>query len=191
MKTVCVFCGSSSGTEPAYGQAAEEVGRLLASQGLDLVYGGGDAGLMGRVSRAAMAAGGRVYGVIPQKLQGLVDHRSLTGLEVVPGMHERKALMYRQADGFLILPGGIGTLDELFEVWTWQQIGYHDKPVGLLNVAGFFDTLLLFLDSVTRQGFMKPVHRQSLVVDGTPAGLLAAMAAWIPPAETKKPERGT
>jgi len=174
--SVCVYCGSSPGADPAFASAAGEVGRLLAGSGRTLVYGGGRVGLMGAVADAALAAGGRVIGVIPQALvEKEVAHYGLSELRVVGSMHERKALMADLSDGFLALPGGIGTMEEFFEVWTWGQLGLHAKPYGLLNVAGFFDPLLAFLDRLVEQRFVRPEHRAMLLVGGDANGLLAEM----------------
>ena len=153
--SLCVYCGSRSGALPAYAEAAAQVGNWIGRHGGQLVYGGGRNGLMGVVAQATLAAGGRVVGIIPQ---ALVDKEAAnpacTELHVVQTMHERKRMMAERADAFVALPGGIGTFEELFEVWTWQQLGYHDKPLGLLNVAGYYDGLLGFLRSAVQQGFM-------------------------------------
>lgn len=153
--SLCVYCGSRAGAKPAYTAVAQEVGRWIARHGGQLVYGGGHNGLMGTVADATLAAGGRVVGIIPQ---ALVDkeyaHRGCTELHIVDNMHERKRMMAERADAFLALPGGIGTLEEFFEVWTWRQLGYHDKPIGLLNVEGYYDQMLSFLGHSTAQGFM-------------------------------------
>ncbi len=153
--SLCVYCGSRAGAKPAYTAVAQEVGRWIARHGGQLVYGGGHNGLMGTVADATLAAGGRVVGIIPQ---ALVDkeyaHRGCTELHIVDNMHERKRMMAERADAFLAMPGGIGTLEEFFEVWTWRQLGYHDKPIGLLNVEGYYDQMLSFLAHSTAQGFM-------------------------------------
>lgn len=153
--SICVYCGSRPGTQAAHAQTARAVGRWIGERGGQLVYGGGRSGLMGQVADAALAAGARVVGVIPQSL---VDrehaHRGCTELHVVQTMHERKRLMAERADAFLALPGGIGTMEEFFEAWTWRQLGYHDKPLGLLNVAGYYDGLLGFLQTSVASGFM-------------------------------------
>ncbi len=142
MKSLCVYCGSSSGSDPAYAAAARELGQLLAAQQIELIYGGGRVGLMGTLADAVLDAGGRVQGVIPQSLADReVAHHGLTQLHIVETMHQRKALMAELSDGFLALPGGLGTFEELFEIWTWAQLGMHGKPIGLLNVAGYFDLL--------------------------------------------------
>jgi len=186
VKRLCVFCGSSAGNDPAFVEATRALGTALAGAGIGLVYGGGRAGLMGMLADAALAAGGEVIGVIPQ---ALVDkelaHRGCTALHVVPSMHARKAMMADLADGFVALPGGIGTLEELFEVWTWAQLGDHAKPVALLNVAGFYDTLLAFLDEIETKGFLRHRHGDMLIAANDAGGLVDRMAAYVP-AETTR-----
>lgn len=173
MNAIGVFCGSSLGARPEYAAAARALGSLLAQRNIGVVYGGGKIGLMGILADAALAAGGRVIGVIPQTLLDReIGHLGLSELRVVHSMTERKTLMSELSDAFIALPGGIGTLDELFEVWTWTQLGLHDKPCGLLNVDGYFDPLIEFLDSATTQGFLAPLHRALLKVDAMPAGLV-------------------
>jgi uncharacterized protein (TIGR00730 family) len=193
VKNACVFCGSSHGADPAFAAAADSLGRLLAGSGRTLVYGGGHIGLMGVVADAALAAGGKVIGVIPQSLADKeLAHHGLSELRIVGSMHERKALMVELSDGFIALPGGIGTLEEFFEVWTWGQLGLHAKPYGLLNVAGFFAPPLLFLDCLVDQRFVRPEHREMLLVDDLAERLLARMEAhrlalmpkWIDRTET-------
>jgi uncharacterized protein (TIGR00730 family) len=184
MARLCVFCGSSPGRDPAYGASAAQFGRILAERGIGLVYGGGRVGLMGVLADAALAAGGEVIGVIPQALLDReVGHQGLTELRVVGSMHARKALMSELADGFIALPGGIGTLEELFEVWTWAQLGLHRKPCGLLNVDGFFTPLVDFLDRQVEAGFIHPTYRAMLAVASTAEELLARFAAYEPPAD--------
>jgi hypothetical protein len=174
--SVCVYCGSRSGASPAYAQAAAAVGRLIGQQGWRLVYGGGDVGLMGIVADAALSAGAPVVGVIPQSLVDReVGHQRLSEQHVVPDMHVRKRMMAERADAFVALPGGIGTLEELFEVWTWHQLGYHRKPVGLLNVAGYYDSLLAFLQHSVAQGFLGPEQLPVVDVHTQPAALLQAL----------------
>jgi len=186
IRRVCVFCGSSHGTRPAYAAAAREMGRVLAERGIGVVYGGGNVGLMGEVADAALAAGGEVTGVIPRSLmEREVGHAGLTTLEVVETMHERKARMADLSDGFIALPGGFGTLDELCEVLTWSQLGIHAKPCAILNVDGYFDALIALFDHALREGFLRGPHR-SLVIEGTdPAALLDSMAAFVPPTTEK------
>jgi uncharacterized protein (TIGR00730 family) len=176
--TVCVYCGSRGGQRSSYEAAAAEVGRLIAERGWQLVYGGGKAGLMGVVADAALAAGARVVGVIPQSLmQRERGHAGLHELHVVETMHQRKEMMAQRADAFLALPGGIGTFEELFEVWTWRQLGYHDKPVGLLNVEGYYDALLSFLDQTVAEGFVYAPQRELLHVSTDAADALSRLAA--------------
>lgn len=190
MRRVCVFCGSSPGRLPDYRAAAEALGRLIAARELGLVYGGASVGLMGAVADACLAAGGEVIGVIPHALAAReVAHQGLADLRVVGSMHERKALMAELSDAFVALPGGIGTFEELFEVWTWTQLGSHGKPCGFLNVAGFYDPLLGFLDTVVEAGFLKPVHRDMLQVADRPEALLDLLADYRPPLAAKWIER--
>lgn len=182
IRSLCVYCGSSAGRDPAYVLAAQALGALMVRQGLSLVYGGGHVGLMGILADAVLAAGGEVTGVIPRALMDTeVGHERLTRLLIVNDMHERKALMAEHADGFVALPGGIGTLEELFEVMTWLQLGYHAKPVGLLNVEGFYDELLAFLDKQRDAGFLRSEHRDLLITDSDPAALLQRMAGFEMP----------
>ncbi|MDX2171190.1 MAG: TIGR00730 family Rossman fold protein [Deltaproteobacteria bacterium] len=179
---VCVFCGSSPGADPAFAGAAEALGRTLAAQRIGLVYGGASVGLMGRLADAALAAGGEVIGVIPRALVDQeVAHRGLADLRVVGSMHERKALMAELSDAFVALPGGLGTLDELFEILTWAQLGLHHKPIGLLDVGGYFDPLLAFLDGAVHARFVAPAHRAMLLRADTPAALLDACRHYQPP----------
>lgn len=186
MRRVCVFCGSSAGTNPAYAQAAQAMGELLAQRGLGLVYGGGHVGLMGILADAALAQGGEVIGVIPKALKRMeVDHSGLTALHVVDTMHERKAMMADLADAFVALPGGIGTLEEVFEVWTWGQLGFHRKPVGFLDVAGYYAHLHAFMDHTVAEGFLKAPHRAMVAVDTDPAALLTRLADYQPPKVVK------
>jgi len=186
MNRLCVFCGSSPGSDPVFADAARMLGRALAEAGIGLVYGGGRAGLMGVIADAALAAGGEVIGVIPQ---ALVDrelaHRGCTTLHVVDSMHTRKAMMAELADGFVALPGGIGTLEELFEVWTWAQLGDHAKPVALLNVAGFYDTLTAFLGEIEAKGFLRHRHGDMLLVAEDAAALINRMRGYVPPETTQ------
>ncbi len=186
MKRICVFCGSNPGTNPAYVEAAMTVGTLLADRGIGLVYGGGHVGMMGTIADAVLARGGEVIGVIPVALaEKEVEHKGLTELHVVKSMHERKALMADLADGFIALPGGFGTFEEYCEIITWAQLGFHHKPCGLLNVAGYYNHLLAMIDHGVDQKFIRPVHRQ-LVIDDTDAErLLERMAAFVPPVVDK------
>jgi uncharacterized protein (TIGR00730 family) len=186
LNSLCVFCGSNPGASPAYGEAAARLGCALAGRGLTLVYGGGRVGLMGVVADAALAAGGRVVGVIPEALATReLAHGTLSDLQVVGSMHERKARMSELSDGFIALPGGIGTLEEWFEVWTWSQLGFQPKPCALLNVASYYDHLLAFLDHMTGERFLSGVHRGMALVDDDPELLLDRLAAWQPPRARK------
>ncbi len=186
MQRICVFCGSSPGYDPRFMAAATAFGQALAANGIGLVYDGASVGLMGAVADAVMGGGGDVIGVIPQALVAKeVAHHGLKDLRVVGSMHERKALMAELADGFVALPGGIGTFEELFEVWTWAQLGDIEKPCALYNVAGFYDGLTAFLDHVVQQGFMKALHREMLIVADDSATLLDRLGAYTAPAQTK------
>jgi uncharacterized protein (TIGR00730 family) len=183
MRSLCVFCGSHEGGDPAYATAAAALGGELAARGIRLVFGGGRVGLMGVVADAVLRAGGQAVGVIPTALaEREVAHLGLTELHQVRTMHERKALMADLSDAFLALPGGIGTLEELFEVWTWRQIGFHAKPCALLNVAGFYDRLLGFLDLVGEKGFLHHGARADLLVATSPADAIDRLAAIHAPA---------
>ena len=180
--SLCVYCGSRGGDDAAFESAARAIGRAIGQRGWRLVYGGGRAGLMGSVADAALDAGAQVIGVIPTALMGReLGHHGITELHVVDTMHERKRLMAERSDAFVALPGGIGTFEELFEVWTWLQLGYHDKPVGLLNVAGYYDSLLAFLDQSVARGFVPPAQRDLLQVRTDPEALLDRIAALFAP----------
>jgi len=180
--SVCVYCGSSKGSSPVYADAAKSLGRALVKQNLSLVYGGGHVGLMGIVADAVLEAGGEVTGVIPKALMDSeVGHERLTRLLVVKDMHERKALMAEHADGFIAMPGGIGTLEELFETLTWAQLGFHEKPIGLLNVAGFYDPLIEFLRHQTSQGFLRIEHKDLLLVETEPYPLIEQLKNFTMP----------
>jgi uncharacterized protein (TIGR00730 family) len=186
VQAVCVFCGSNLGGRESYAGAARALGRAIAERGLTLVYGGAAIGLMGTLADAALAAGGRVLGVMPQALiEREIAHPGLTAFRKVASMHERKAMMADLSDAFIGLPGGAGTLEELFEVWTWAQLGHHDKPVGILNVDGFFDHLLAFLDHQAAELFVHPAHRRMLIVEEEPDALFKRMAGYEPPAVEK------
>jgi uncharacterized protein (TIGR00730 family) len=182
LRSLCVFCGASVGRDQRYAAAATQVGTELANRGIDLVYGGGRLGLMGAVADAALAAGGRVTGVIPA---GLVErelaHRGVTDLRIVSTLHERKAVMAQLADGFLALPGGLGTLEELAEVLSWAQLGLHAKPVGALDVAGFFRPLVAHVDHAAAEGFVSDRHHDLLLVDDDLERLLARFETWESP----------
>lgn len=186
MRRVCVFCGSSEGRDPAFANAAVALGRALARRGVALVYGGAQVGLMGRVADAVLAEGGHVIGVIPRALMTReVAHARLPDLRVVDSMHERKAMMVELSDGFIALPGGIGTFEELCETLTWAQLGLHDKPCALLDVAGFYAPLLALLDRAVDAGFLRPAHRDMLLVDTDPDALLSRLETYTPPVVRK------
>ena len=173
MKYICVYCGSNPGTGPEFAQLARDLGGILARRGLGLVYGGGNVGLMGTLADAALHAGTEVIGVIPEDLVNReVAHKGLTTLRTVSSMHERKSLMCGLADAFIALPGGFGTLDEIMEMITWRQLGYHQKHCGLLNVAGYYDDLLKFLDGAVKAGLILPKHRGLVLDDASPERLL-------------------
>lgn len=193
MERVCVFCGSNTGVNSLYRHAAETLGQLLTQRGHGLVYGGGSVGLMGVLANAVLARGGEVIGVIPEALATKeLAHPKVTVMHVVPGMHARKARMAELADAFIAMPGGYGTFEELFEVITWAQLGLHSKPIGLLNVAGYFDALISLVEQAVAEGFIKPEHRQLIVVADQPQALLDALAChrmpvvrkWISAEET-------
>ena len=182
MQRICVFCGSSVGARAAYAQAARDLGRALADGGLGLVYGGGGGGLMGVLADATLAAGGWVTGVIPEGLVAReLAHTALSELRVVHSMHERKAVMAELADGFVVLPGGAGTMEEFFEIWSWAQLGIHHKPCGILNVDGYYDPLLALFDQMVGQQFLRPQHRSLVLVETEPRALLARFASYRPP----------
>ena len=187
MQRVCVFCGSSPGARPAYAEATAEVARLLAGEGIGIVYGGGHVGLMGVLADTAMAAGGEVIGVMPQALVDReIGHTGISELRVVGSMHERKALMEDLSDAFIALPGGAGTLEELFEVYTWAQLGLHDKPCGLLDVEDYFSGLVGFLDHAVDERFLREEHRAMLIVEREPRALIERLAEFEPRAVTPK-----
>jgi uncharacterized protein (TIGR00730 family) len=186
MKTVCVFCGSNRGGRAGYVTATRELASALVRSGLSLVYGGGKVGLMGELANEVLRLGGQVTGVIPRGLvEREVGHTGLTELRVVDTMHERKALMADLADGFIALPGGLGTFEEIFEVWTWAQLGMHQKPVAFLDVGGYYELLAEFLDQATREGFIRRQHRAIAAIDRDPAVLIAKMKAYTPPSVEK------
>jgi uncharacterized protein (TIGR00730 family) len=186
VRRICVFCGSNPGRRPEYAGAAREMGRVLVERGVGLVYGGGKVGLMGIVADTVLAGGGEVAGVIPEALVAReVGHAGLTALHVVRTMHERKALMADLADGFVALPGGFGTFEEFCEVLTWSQLGFHPKPCGLLNVAGYYDPLLALFDRAVEEGFVPPRHRALVIEETDPARLLDRFAAFRPPTSGK------
>lgn len=186
MKRIAVYCGSNNGARPEYAAAAQELGTLLAREKIELVYGGGMVGLMGIVADAVLKHGGHVIGVIPEKLViKEVVHEKLPDLRVVKDMHERKAMMAELSDGFIALPGGYGTFEEFFEVLAWSQLGWHPKPFGLLNVAGFYQPLLQFLDHTRDEGFIRPQHRGLVLVADEAKSILQQLKSFRPPNEVK------
>ena len=187
MRRVCVFCGSSPGARPAYTEATEELARLLAAEGIGVVYGGGGVGLMGKLADAVLAHGGEITGVIPRALVDReIEHRQVEDMRVVDSMHERKALMAELADAFVALPGGIGTLEELVEVFTWSQLGLHRKPCGLLDVEGYYQRLTDFLDHAVQERFLLAQHRATLMAESDPGALLERLRAYRPDAVEPK-----
>lgn len=185
MKRVCVFCGANKGSIPAYADAVRRIGKTLAKRKIGVVYGGGNIGLMGLLADTVLSAGGEVVGVIPRFMKKQeVAHEDLTQLFVVGSMHHRKAKMEVLSDGFIALPGGIGTLEEFFEVWSWAQLGIHVKPFGILNVAGYFNPLIAMMDHIVSQGFMKQKHRDMVSVDSDIDALLDKMEAYRSPKQT-------
>ena len=175
MEKICVFCGSSSGSNPIYSQMAEELGKILAGNSLELVYGGGDVGLMGIISRTVLNSGGHVTGIIPELLHGKVPHKELSELRIVKDMHERKALMYNLSDGFICLPGGIGSLEEVLEAFTWLQLGYHRKPVCIINSGGYYNHLIKQLEYMVSEGFLKQFHFDTLIIKDNFTGIIEDM----------------
>lgn len=179
MKSIAVFCGSREGVEPSYMKEAKVLGRLLAKENIDLIYGGSRVGLMGAVADAVIEAGGKAIGVIPKKLMTVeIAHEHITELHVVEGMHERKAMMASLADGFIALPGGSGTLEEWFEVLTWAQIGYHQKPCSLLNTKNYYTPLLQMFDHMIEQGFVKKEYKQLIIVEQEPENLIERLKTF-------------
>jgi uncharacterized protein (TIGR00730 family) len=186
LSSICVFCGSNAGAQPAYVDTAETVGRGLARRGVRVVYGGARVGMMGALADAARSEGGEVVGVMPEAIfDREIGHTGLDDLRVVGSMHERKALMAELSDAFIALPGGVGTLEELFEVYTWAQLGIHEKPLGLLDVAGYYRPLVAFLDHAVRERFVRPSTRSLLAVSEDLDALLGALEASRPPTEDK------
>ncbi|MBY4676337.1 LOG family protein [Marinobacterium arenosum] len=181
---IAVYCGSSFGASPTYRQAAEAMGQALAARDIELVFGGGNVGLMGTVADAVLKAGGRATGIITEDLQTKeIAHPGLTRLEIVDNMHTRKARMSELADGYIAMPGGVGTMEEIFEVWTWGQLGYHRKPCAFLNVNGYYDRLVDFVDNMVSAEFMRPHYREMVTVHDQPELILDAFARYQPPAE--------
>jgi uncharacterized protein (TIGR00730 family) len=186
MKKICVYCGSSSGKSPEYLASASVLAKEMVKRNIGLVYGGANVGIMGEIANTMLANGGNVTGVIPQALiDKEVGHFGLTELKIVGSMHERKAIMADLSDGFIALPGGLGTLEELFEVLTWSQLGFHHKPCALLNIKQYYESLSVFLDHAVEEEFVKPIHREMLLVASDPSQLLDAMESYQPPAVDK------
>lgn len=184
MQRLAVYCGASAGGDPVFAETAKQLGQVMAKRKIDLVFGGGRLGLMGIIADAVLEGGGKVYGVIPEMLKDHeVAHTGLTELHVVTSMHERKAKMTELTDGFVAIPGGIGTLDELFEAWTWKALGYHGKPIGLLNVNGYWDSLNEFLDGVAGHGFMSAARREQLILSENIEDILDKLASEYTGAE--------
>lgn len=192
MKSICVYCGSSSGFSPSYAQAAQLLAKVFVENHVSLVYGGGNVGLMGIIADETMRLGGKVTGVIPKALlEKEVGHHGLTHLHIVKDMHERKAMMAELSDGFIAMPGGIGTLEELFETLSWSQLGFHEKPIGILNVDGFYDGLIDFLWHTVTEGFLKPAHASLLMHDANPASLVEKLKSAKPQTDEKLLDRST
>ena len=182
MKRICVFCGSNDGADPIFIKTAEEVGRFLAHRGIELVYGGGRVGLMGKIADTVMHNGGSVIGIIPRALaEKEVAHAGLTKLRVVGSMHERKAIMAELSDGFIALPGGFGTFEELCEIITWAQLGFHSKPCGFLNIDGYYDPLIELFDNATREQFVRPEHRRLVLIESEIEKMFDLMVTYKPP----------
>ncbi|MBE0495681.1 MAG: TIGR00730 family Rossman fold protein [Campylobacterales bacterium] len=179
---IAVFCGSSGGKNPLYAKETAVFGEILAKEGHALVYGGGKVGLMGTVADAVLGQGGHVMGVIPQSLeQKELAHTGVSELHIVNNMHERKAMMAARGDAFVALPGGVGTLEEIFEAWTWAQLGYHKKPIAFLDIGGFYTHLFAFLAHVKEEGFMYDIHHEMLIIEADPHVLLEKIKAYLPP----------
>lgn len=186
MQKVCVFCGASSGSNPIFAQITKELGRAIAQNGLELVYGAGRVGLMGVLADATLEAGGKVTGVIPESLVAKeLAHRGLTELHIVKTMHERKAMMAERADGFIAMPGGYGTLDEFCEILTWSQLGFHKKPCAILNIDGYFDELIKFFHTASERQFVAEQHRDMIIVSTDPLEVLEKMSAYHHTAQEK------
>jgi uncharacterized protein (TIGR00730 family) len=186
LQNICVYCGSNTGRRPDYAKAAQDLARELVQRNLGLVYGGSSVGIMGVLADAVINAGGRVIGVLPEALMRKeLAHKNLSELHVVGSMHERKTMMVEKADAFIALPGGVGTFEEIFETWTWAQLGFHRKPCGLLNVAGYYNHLSRFLDHAVEEAFMQPAHRAMLAVESDPGVLIDRFASYEPPTVSK------
>ena len=192
MKSLCVYCGSSVGVSPVYADAARTLAQSMVNERINLVYGGGNVGLMGIIADEVLKLGGKVTGVIPKALMDYeVGHRGLTHLYIVKDMHERKAKMAKLSGGFIAMPGGIGTLEELFEALTWSQLGFHDKPIGLLNVNGFYDGLIRFIQNLVKQGFLKPEHASLMMYEDDAPALMQRFKSFVPQKQKKQFDRAT
>lgn len=192
MKSLCIYCGSSPGASPIYAKAAHTLAQAMVNDNIDLVYGGGNVGLMGIIADEMLRLGGRAIGVIPEALlQKELGHIGLTQLHIVKDMHERKAMMADLSDGFIAMPGGIGTLEELFEVFTWAQLGFHQKPIGLLNVAGFYDGLTQFIQHMVSQRFLKAEQAEILITEPLASDLLQRFKSFVPCQVPKWLDRNT
>lgn len=192
MKSLCVYCGSSIGISPIYAEAARSLAKSLVNEQIDLVYGGGNVGLMGIIADEVLRLGGKATGVIPRALMDYeVGHQCLTHLYIVKDMHERKAKMAELSDGFIAMPGGIGTLEELFEALTWSQLGFHDKPIGLLNVNGFYDGLIRFVQHLVKQGFLKAEHASLMMYEDEAPALMERFKSFVPKKQTKQFDQAT
>jgi uncharacterized protein (TIGR00730 family) len=192
MKSLCVYCGSSIGNNAMYADAARSLAKSMVNERIDLVYGGGNVGLMGVIADEVLNLGGKVTGVIPKALMDYeVGHHGLTHLYIVKDMHERKARMAELSDGFIAMPGGIGTLEELFEALTWSQLGFHDKPIGLLNVNGFYDGLIRFVQHLVKQGFLKPEHAPLMMYEDDAPALMERFKSFIPKKQAKQFDQAT
>ncbi|KAB0670456.1 TIGR00730 family Rossman fold protein [Oryzomonas sagensis] len=190
MKSICVYCGSNPGRQEDYAGAARDLAKSLVDRNLRLVYGGASVGIMGMVADTVLELGGKAVGVIPDALMRKeIAHPNLTELHVTRSMHERKTMMAELSDGFIALPGGIGTLEEIFEIWTWAQLGFHSKPCGLLNIAGYYDALIAFLDHTVAEQFVRAPHRSMLLVEQSPNALLDRFAGYAPPTVQKWVEK--
>ncbi|WP_027723326.1 TIGR00730 family Rossman fold protein [Maridesulfovibrio zosterae] len=190
MKSICVFLGANPGNDPKYAQTARNMGRELAKRNIRIIYGGSNMGLMGILAESALEAGGEVVGVIPESLvKKEVAHYGLTKLHIAESMHERKALMAELSDGFVALPGGIGTMDEIFEIFTWAQLGFHNKPCGLLNIDGYYDKLIEFLGGVVQEGFLGEIHKEMLITASSPSELIEAYSNYEAPTVSKWVEK--
>lgn len=181
MKRICIYCGSNNGSAPEYLEYARKLGKYLANQKIEVVYGGAESGVMGAVANGALSEGGKVIGIIPKSINDKVGHKLLTELHIVENMHERKTKMFELSNGFIGLPGGIGTLEEIFEILTWAQLGFHSKPCGILNVKGYFNQLLQFLEHSVNEQFLKEEHKNMLIIENDPEKILQKFKSYKAP----------